>query len=109
MANKSDNSQICAILAYFLVGIIWFFFDEKLKKNSLAKFHVKQAIILIVFAVIWNFVVGFLAFFLVFLGPVLWIIANIPVFMGIYGIFNALNKKETALPIIGGLASKLDF
>jgi len=46
MTKDVEQGKACAILAYFFVGIIWFFVDEKLKKNEFAKFHAKQAMIL---------------------------------------------------------------
>ncbi|HLD97109.1 MAG TPA: hypothetical protein VI934_02085 [Candidatus Nanoarchaeia archaeon] len=119
MKDGSGNGQVCAILSYFFIGIVWFFVDEKMKKDSLAKFHVKQAIILLIFSVIWSILLQFLSVFVVFLArflsvflfflsiPVL--LSYVPLVFAIIGILNALNKKEKELPVIGSYAKKLPF
>ena len=40
--EEVKNEKLVAILAYFLVGIIWYFADENMKNSSLAKFHTKK-------------------------------------------------------------------
>ena len=109
MKDGSGNGQVCAILSYFFIGIVWFFVDEKMKKDSLAKFHVKQAIILLIFSVIWSILLQFLGFFLRFLGPLYFLLSYVPLVFAIIGILNALNKKEKELPVIGSYAKKLPF
>ena len=49
---KDDNSKLVAILSYFLVGVIWYLVDEKVKKSPLAKFHVKQALNLMIISIV---------------------------------------------------------
>ena len=51
MAKKNDNSKLVAVLSYLLIGIIWYFVDDKVKKNAFAKFHVKQALNLFIISV----------------------------------------------------------
>lgn len=58
--NSQENEKACAILSYLVVGIIWYLLDEKLKNNSLVKFHVKQSLVLIIFSIIINIVGTFL-------------------------------------------------
>lgn len=105
-AGSQDNSKVAAILAYLLIGIIWFFADEKIKKNEFAKFHVKQAIVLLVVSIGGYIVLGLI--------PVLgWIV--MPFFglgtfaFGVLGIINAAQNQKKELPIIGAFASKLKF
>ena len=43
MADSQDNTKVVSILAYFLVGIIWYFADEKVQ-NDMTKHHAKQAL-----------------------------------------------------------------
>ena len=109
MKTGSGNSQLCAVLSYFLIGIIWYFADEKMKKDSLAKFHVKQAIILFIFCIIWSIVLRILIVFLIFLGPLFFILDYIPMILAIFGIIYALNRQEKELPVIGSFAKKLTF
>lgn len=99
---KSDQGKVVAILSYFLVGIIWYFVDEKVKGDKLAKFHVKQALNLMIISVAVS-VVGMFLFFLIWIVPlvqlalfVLWII----------GLISAINGNMKEIPIIGGLAEK---
>ena len=35
----TSNNKLCAALSYLLIGIIWYFADEKMKSSSFAKFH----------------------------------------------------------------------
>jgi len=103
---EADNGKIAAILAYLLIGIIWFFADEKLKKNEYAKFHVKQAIILLIVSVGGSIILGFI--------PILgWVI--LPFFsiasfaFCVLGIINAAQNEKKELPFIGTYAKKLNF
>ena len=57
---KSENGKLCAIIAYLLLGIIWYFVDEKVKKDKFAQFHVKQAIVFLVLSIIVNVIGGLL-------------------------------------------------
>ena len=53
-----ENEKVCAILSYLLIGIIWYFADEKMKKSNFAKFHVKQGIVLFIAGIIVSIVYG---------------------------------------------------
>jgi uncharacterized membrane protein len=106
-SNGGDDGKLCAFLAYILIGIIWYFADEKMKKNSFVKFHVKQGLVLLITSLIINIVgsmVPFVGWFIILpLGGLLTLI------LWIIGIINVLNGKENPLPIIGGFAKKLTF
>lgn len=100
-SSKSSSNKGCAILSYLLIGIIWYFVDNKMKKDSFVKFHVKQGLGLLILDIIVCIIAGI---------PILgWIIApilNIIVLvLLIVGIINAANNKEKELPIIGKYAS----
>ena len=103
--DTKQQGKMCAILAYLLVGIIWYFADEKMKKNKLANFHVKQALVLVVASLVGNALLfATLVFF--WLIPLFQIAVLVFVVMGI---INANNEKEKELPIIGQFAKKLTF
>lgn len=117
-AKDIEEGKIVAILAYivWLVGIIWYFADDKMKKNNFAKFHVKQSIILVISAVVIWIAVGILSFifvltiFLAFLAVLLWIAAWILIVLWvILGLVHAINGEEKELFLIGGLAKHLTF
>jgi len=112
----SDNGTACAILSYFLVGIIWFFADENMRKNSFAKFHVKQALVLLIVDVIAWVAVSILWTIFAWM-PVFWILGSLIstlvwlaiLVLLIIGIIYSATGKEKALPVIGGFADKFSF
>ena len=108
MSKKHNN--VCAILAYLLVGIIWYFVDEKMKKDKFVKFHVKQGIVLMIAWIGWSILLGILFSITLFLAlPLISILSYVPWVFVVIGIVNALNNKEKQLPLIGKYAKKLTF
>lgn len=105
--SSGDNTKLCAFLAYILIGIIWYFADDEMKKNSFVKFHVKQGLVLLITSIIINAVGGMIPiigwFVILPIGGLLILI------LWIIGIVNVLNGKENPLPIIGGFAKKFTF
>lgn len=101
--GKIENEKLCAVLSYVLIGVIWYFADEKMKKSSFAAYHAKQGLVLFI-AVIINCAIWSI--------PLLgWVIAPIIhvglIILIIIGIINALNDQEKELPVIGKFAKKL--
>ncbi len=99
---SKNNANLCAALAYVFIGIVWYFIDDKMKKDKFVKYHVKQGIILLIAWVLWGAIVSILGLFSSILSLVPWVFA-------IWGIINALNKEEKELPLIGQYAKKLEF
>lgn len=104
--DKASDAKICALLAYLVIGIIWFFVDEKMRVNEFAKYHVKQALVLVIASLAGHLVLGLI--------PILgWVI--LPIFslgilaLGVIGIINAVNGEKKELPIIGQFADKFKF
>ena len=108
--NKNvEEGKLCAFLSYLLVGIIWYFADDKMKKNDFVKFHVKQGIIFLIAGLIFS-ALGSIFVSVPALGSLINSLLGLCVLiLFIFGIINALNGKETPLPIIGGFAKKLTF
>jgi uncharacterized membrane protein len=108
--SGTGNSNICAILSYILIGVIWYFVDKELQKDSFVKFHVKQGLVLLAFAILYSIVLnilivvsfGLLAILALPLSLVPWILVAL-------GMYNAYSKKETGLPVIGKFAERLNF
>lgn len=101
--DKIENEHVAAILCYFLVGIIWYFADEKMKKSSLVKFHTKQALNLWIISILGNVILSML----IVVGWVLLPIFGVAVFiLWILGLINAINSKEQLIPIVGQFAEK---
>lgn len=104
---KDDDGKLCAFLAYLLVGIIWYFADEKMKKNKFANFHVKQGMILLFTSILINVIGGLIPIIGWF---IIWPVGGVLVLvLWILGIVNVANGKQKKLPIIGGFAKKLTF
>jgi len=106
-ANNTDaqEGKICAVLSYLLIGIIWYFIDEKMKKNAFVNFHVKQALVLMITSLAGSIALG-MTFILAWLIPAL----HVAIFvLMVMGIVNANNGQKKELPIIGRFGSKLKF
>ena len=131
--NKEDDEKLVIILSYFLIGIIWYFIDEKLQKSKLVKFHVKQALNLFIigFAIniileFLNLVFGFLSFFsflnfifnsffdilfflsfLDFIFKFIFKIICLFLFvLWVIGLINGINLEKKEIPLIGSFANK---
>ncbi|PLX26842.1 hypothetical protein C0583_06125 [Candidatus Parcubacteria bacterium] len=100
--KKVENEKVCAILAYLLIGVIWFFLDEKMKKSEFAKFHVKQALGLIIADIAVSILVA-LTLIGMLLYPLLYAAYLV---LAVMGIINANNGDKKELPYIGSYASK---
>jgi len=120
MATKKDvdDGKIVAFLAYLLIGIIWYFVDEKMKKNTYVRFHVQQALVLLIFSIIISIlnsilgaIIGAVAVATMGVGAVLMVIplliSLIPLIFFVIGIIYALTGKEKELPLIGQFGTKL--
>ncbi|MEA3450263.1 MAG: hypothetical protein U9Q85_04820 [Patescibacteria group bacterium] len=99
-----NDNRLCAILAYLLLGIVWYFADNKIKKNEFAKFHVKQAIVLIIVSLVGSIGLGITI--LAWLIPLYQIAIFVLVMIGIY---NAYSGKKEELPVIGKFSDKINI
>ncbi|MGM5487632.1 MAG: DUF4870 domain-containing protein [Nanobdellota archaeon] len=105
--NKKEKSKLCGILAYILVGIIWYFVDEKVQKDQFAKFHVKQALMLLIVGIIASFAASILAFIPI-LGWLIIFVVQVALFViWLMGLIGAIQGEKKKLPIIGEYAEKL--
>ncbi len=104
-----NNAKLCAIVTWLILpaGLIWFFADEKLRKDSFAAFYVKQALVLFIAQLIIYFLGVFLPFigwFLILPFGMIFIIV-----LWLMGLINILNGKEKELPFIGKYAKIFTF
>lgn len=107
MSQKSDTRKTVAILSYFLVGIIWYFADDKVRKDTSVKFHVKQAINLFLFSIVINIIIRWLTILTFGFFYVIGIIIQLGLFfLWILGIVNAANLRKESIPFIGPLAER---
>jgi uncharacterized membrane protein len=111
------SSRLPAVLAYLLpvVGWLYVFFFQR--RNSLALYHLRQSIGLVVFLVVtlmaWG-VVGWLLAWIPYLNVLsiaLFALVVGAYFYGIvawlFGIYNALSDRQSPLPLFGRWASRL--
>jgi uncharacterized membrane protein len=104
-SNTTDNTKICAILSYLLIGIIWYFVDKQIQKDDFVKFHVKQGLVLICLSIILSIIISIIPF----LWMIGWIVQLIFFIFAIIGIINAMNHEKKELPIIGQFSSVFKF
>ena len=101
-----ENEKLCAILSYvMLIGVIWYFVDEKMKKSTLAKFHTKQALVLF----IASSGISIVMFVTIILIPFLALVVPASFILWIIGIINAANEQQKELPVIGSFAKHLTY
>ncbi len=113
-SNDAGNEKTCAVLSYLLIGIIWYFADEKMKKSSAVKYHVKQGLVLLIAWVIYSIIISILLWPLVLMSfgafyPLIQLFNLVPWIFVILGIINAANGKQKELPIIGKFAKNFTF
>lgn len=115
--KEMEDGKLPAILSYLLIGIIWYFVDEDVKKNSYVRFHAQQALVLIIGSIVYSIVLGIifsiltpLLMFIPILGVTLLMILGllyyVPVILGVIGIIYAATDKQKELPIIGKYGEK---
>lgn len=102
MVNNNNNNKLISILAYFLIGIIWFFVDEKVKKSEIVKFHVKQALNLIIIDIVGSIIIMVIPFVPLFVGRIFGLFIFV---LAVIGIINAVKQNKSEIPLIGSFAS----
>jgi uncharacterized membrane protein len=107
MTNKkktNNHDTLLSILSYFIIGIIWYFLDNKVQ-NKNTTFHVKQALNLFIISIILSVITGILSWPLFFMAWLIIPIINLAVFiLWIVGLIYAISQKKKEIPIIGEFA-----
>lgn len=99
-AKETDNSKVMAIVAYFI-----FFLPllTEYKDNAFVKFHVKQALMLVI---LW--VATAILSAIPYIGGVISMLASMALLiLWIMGIINAASDKKEPVPFIGKYAEEL--
>lgn len=102
--DDRNNGKLCAVLSYLIIGIIWYFVDEKMKQNDFVKFHVKQSLLLIIVNVVGGLILGIIPVIGWLLLPFFGIATLI---LWVIGVINSLNGAKKDLPLIGSYADRL--
>lgn len=116
--KQQTQFSLAAALSYVVIGLIWYLFDDKLKNSKLVVFHVKQALNLFVFSLVFSLITSAFAPLLSILNSIPfmgWVIAGvislifglISIFflvLWIIGIIRGIEEKNRELPVIGKYA-----
>jgi uncharacterized membrane protein len=103
------------MLSYILIGIIWYFADEKMKNDNFVKYHVKQGLILLIAWILYGVVLGFLSSLIVStmgfysFWKIVYLLKYLPWIFVILGVMNTINDQQKPLPFIGKFAEKWNF
>jgi uncharacterized membrane protein len=113
--SKNENDKLVSILSYFLIGLIWFAADNKVR-NANTTFHVKQGLNLFIINFVVSIVLtilatilGIISFGLISLGIFGLIFTVVRVFFliaWILGLINAVKQEKTEIPLIGKYAKQ---
>jgi uncharacterized membrane protein len=113
----NTSSRFPAVLAYLLPVLGWLYVFFYQRRNSLALYHLRQAIGLVLFLIVilmaWAVVGWLLAWipYLDVLSIALFALVMSAYFYGaaawLFGIYNALRNRESPLPLFGRWASRL--
>lgn len=104
---KNEQSKVCAILSYLLIGIIWYYADDKMRKDRFAGFHAKQALVLLIACIAWNILFAILTMITFGLFALIgWIVSLLLLVWWIMGLIYAITGQEKELFWIGQYAKK---
>lgn len=97
--SVKEEGKTIAIIAYVtIIGLIIAFIMNNNKNNEFAKFHIGQSLRISILAITINILGSFLPSSLAIVGTLL----TLGVFvLWILGLVNAINLKETPVPVIG--------
>jgi len=95
-----EDGKVIAIVSYITwIGLIVAFVLNIDKKNDFAKFHIRQALLLMIIALVGSFI-----FWIPILG---WALAIILFILWLIGLIAAINGQKKLIPIIGKWAQDL--
>ena len=102
--NKThQNSHAVNILAYFIVGLLWYVIDKPVQKDAFVTFHVKQALNLLIFSIGVSIAgnIPFIGWYII--GP----LGGLFIFvLWLFGLIYAIQKEKKEVPLIGSLAER---
>ncbi len=103
--NSESDSRIWAFLAYLLSALGFVLVMLTRKEDAYAKFHAKQSLVLFL-----AMMLAWIARMIPFIGWLVgWVLTLLLLILWVIGMVNALNGKQTPLPVIGHLADKIDL
>ena len=109
MENKNPVEEGKGIAWLSYLGILVIIPILLQKDNPYTKFHIKQGLILLIASIVWStvsFFFGFIPIIGLIVSLIGWLFVTVLI---IVGIVNAIQGKETALPLIGKYGEKINF
>ena len=105
-----NHNTIMGVLCYLgLLVLIPYITD---RKNSFIKFHIKQGLVLLGLGIA-ILMVGTFSLLIPYIGALLWplvVLSNLCILgLAIVGIINVFKNQQKSLPLIGGLAAKINI
>lgn len=104
---KMDNKTLSIISYITVIGWVIAFFIGKEKADNLLKYHLKQALGVVVLSLILSLLIQIVA---IALPTLAWIVSTVLYIISIgymvIGILNAVSEKQKPLPVIGQWADK---
>lgn len=105
-----DHAVIMGILCYLGPLVLVPYLTDR--SDPFIKFHIKQGLVLFGFGIL-SFLIGsfmpLLLFFAIILAPLLLLFSLFLLVLMIIGIVHVVKKEQKALPVIGGLARKINI
>ncbi|MCP3682990.1 MAG: hypothetical protein GY861_09890 [bacterium] len=99
MASKADDGKTIAIISYLTwIGLLIAFIMNKDTKNDLAKFHIRQSLLIMIVGAI-----GGMVFWIPIIG---WILGIVLFVFWVIGLIGAINGEKKEVPIIGKLSQQ---
>lgn len=96
-----DNKTLSIVSYITIIGWIIAFAIGKDKADDLLKFHLKQALGLVIFSFIWGILLNIIMYAVNI--PFIGILGFASLILMIIGIINAANGVKKSLPIIGSM------
>ena len=109
MENVSDsNAKTAAIVSYItLIGWLISYFALNKPKSSLANFHLRQNLLLMLCAIVFQLVAFAITIALPFIGILFSLVSIGFVVLWVMGLIAAINGEEKPMPLIGEKAQEL--
>tara|TARA_R110002051_G_scaffold236232_1_gene297463 strand:- start:5502 stop:5819 length:318 start_codon:yes stop_codon:yes gene_type:complete len=102
--NTKEEGKTIAIISYITwIGLLIAFIMNNDKKNSFAQFHIGQSVRVAILGIA-NYTLGWIL--PSGLGMITYVISIFVIVLWVLGIVNAINLKETPLPVIGTIGEK---
>jgi uncharacterized membrane protein len=107
MVGRAESKYFSVFCYLFIpISFVWYISDDLMSRNSFAKYHYKQGLVLWTIFVLLIVISKVLLFFIPYIQSVICLAMFIFVLIGI---FHVVNNELKELPVIGVQAKRLKF